>query len=123
MTKSNKCLFFTDGNATFTDLEIPETVSNGQLGANCATDATAVFLSYSISDAFNVHPYPRTGRVRDATAAFTYTGSIDDISDVIASLEATMGATAPARYRRSAQPAPSTYKITMEDMASWPDME
>ena len=98
-------------------------MSNGQLGANCATDATAVFLSYSISDAFNVHPYPRTGRVRDATAAFTYTGSIDDISDVIASLEATMGANAAARYRRSAQPAPSTYKITMEDMASWPDME
>merc|ERR1712223_1817034 len=95
----------TDGNATFTDLEIPETVSNGQLGANCATDATAVFLSYSISE------------------AFTYPGSIDDISDVIASLEATMGATAPARYKRSAHPAPSTYRITMEDMASWPDME
>jgi len=111
--------------ATFTDLQVTETISGAYLGANCGT-GTAEFVSYTISDLFNVHPYPRTGSVREATADFTYSGPIDNVGEVLNAFAATLGATmnspSSSMMKRSAEPA-KTFSISMADKASWPEME
>jgi len=111
--------------ATFTDLQVPETISGAYLGANCGT-GTAEFVSYTLSDLFNVHPYPKTGSVREATADFTYSGPIDNVDDVLNAFAATLGTTmnspGNSMMKRSAEPA-KAFAISMADMASWPEME
>lgn len=115
----------TGSQATFADLQVPETISSAYLGANCGT-GTAEFVSYTISDLFNVHPYPKTGSVREATADFTYSGPVGNVDDVLNAFAATLGTTmnnpSNSMMKRSAEPA-KTFTITMADMASWPEME
>merc|ERR1711963_932010 len=57
-----------DGNATFSDLKIEDPVD---------------YLAVALSEPFNVHPYPKTGIMRDASSAFTFTGSITDVDGVL----------------------------------------
>ena len=75
---------------------------------------------------FNVHPYPKTGSVREATADFTYSGPVDNVDDVLNAFAATLGVTmnspSNSMMKRSAEPA-KTFSISMADMASWPDLE
>jgi len=116
----------TNGNATFSDLEIPESVTNAMMAADCS-NPTGDFLSLTISDVFNVHPYPKTGTVRDATAAFTYNGPIDNLDSVLDAFSNTLGVTmmssqsSPMVKTAKSLPAPTTFAITSEEMSFWPD--
>jgi len=80
----------TGSQATWTDLQVSETISSAYLGANCAAADSTEFVSYTLSDMFNVHPYPKTGRMREATADFTYSGPLDNVDDVLSAFAATL---------------------------------
>jgi len=79
-----------DGNATFSDLKIEDTVTNGHLAANCEDPVD--YLAVALSEPFNVHPYPKTGIMRDASSAFTFTGSITDVDGVLNAFLGTISA-------------------------------
>jgi len=80
----------TDGDASFTDLKIEDTVTNGHLAANCEDPVD--YLAVALSEPFNVHPYPKTGNVRDASSAFTFTGPINDVNSVLSAFLGTLSA-------------------------------
>ena len=84
-------LYCPGSQATWTDLQVPETISNAYLGANCMAADSTEFVSYTLSDLFNVHPYPKTGRMREATADFTYNGPLGPVDDVLSAFAATIG--------------------------------
>ena len=108
-----------DGEAVFA-LESEEVISNAKLGANCE-NPSLTFQSVAISDYFNVHPYPKTGAVRDATAAFTYDGTINEVNKVLSALADIVGATIDTSSRRKrAVEEKATYAFSEEDLASWP---
>ena len=69
---------------------MPETISNAYLGANCVAADSAEYVSYTLSDLFNVHPYPKTGRMREATADFYYSGPLSQVDDVLSAFAATL---------------------------------
>jgi len=79
-----------DGSATFTDLKIEDTVTNGHLAANCEDPVD--YLAVALSDPFNVHPYPKTGIMRDASSAFTFAGPIADVNGVLSAFLGTLSA-------------------------------
>ena len=120
-------LNYSGGNATFSDLEIPESLTNAMLAADCS-NSNGEFLSLTISEVFNVHPYPKTGTVRDLNAAFVYNGPIDNLDGVLdafsSSLGVSMGSSAGASMVKSvktfAMPT-ATFTITSEDMSFWPE--
>jgi len=108
-----------DGEAVFA-LESEEVISNAKLGANCE-NPSLTFQSVAISDYFNVHPYPKTGAVRDATAAFTYDGTINEVNKVLTALADIVGATIDTSNRRKRSvEEKATFAFSEEDMASWP---
>jgi len=108
-----------DGEAVFA-LESEEVISNAKLGANCE-NPSLTFQSVAISDYFNVHPYPKTGAVRDATAAFTYDGTINEVNKVLSALADIVGATIDTSNRRKRSvEEKTTFAFSEEELASWP---
>merc|ERR1712025_1217133 len=106
-----------DGSATFSDLQIAETVSNG-------------ILAVTLSDPFNVHPYPKTGMVRSEAADFTYSGTIEDISSLLTAFADTFGTEMSASsgvtlMKREAPvgTAAQTYRMSSEDVSFWPKFD
>ena len=95
------------------------------MAADCS-NPNGEFLSLAISDLFNVHPYPKTGTLRDATAAFTYNGPIEALDNVLDAFSSTlgvnmMGSVQSSPMVKSLPPAVNTYVITSEDMSFWPE--
>jgi len=117
-----------DGSATFSDLQIAETLSNGILAANCEDPVD--YLAVALSDTFNVHPYPKTGIVRSEAADFTYSGAIDDINSLLTVFADTFGTemsggagvTLMKRNAPSGQTA-QTFILSDEDISSWPEFD
>ena len=117
-----------DGSATFSDLQIAETVSNGILAANCEDPVD--YLAVALSDPFNVHPYPKTGMVRSEAADFTYSGTIEDISSLLTAFADTFGTEMSASsgvtlMKREAPvgTAAQTYRMSSEDVSFWPKFD
>lgn len=94
------------------------------MAADCS-NPNGEFLSLTISDVFNVHPYPKTGTVRDLNAAFVYNGPIDNLDGVLdafsSSLGVSMGSSAGSPMVKTFALAPTSYTITSEDMSFWPE--
>ena len=96
------------------------------MAVDCS-NPTGEFLAVAISDVFNVHPYPKTGNVRDATAAFTFDGPYEEVSNVLSALGNTMGSTmqmvpsSPMMVKSLAPPPRVQFTITNEDMSFWPE--
>ena len=121
-------LLLLDGVATFSDLESTVTISNGVLGANCENPTD--FGAVAFSDTFNVHPYPKTGNVRDASAAFMFEGTIQDVDSVLEAFAGTLGVSMDvsslpvvkaARGKKAEKK--QTYTISQEDLDFWPDFD
>ena len=114
-----------DGNATFSDLEISEPVTNGHLSVDCQNPLD--YLAIALSEPFNVHPYPKTGTLKDITADFTYSGSIYEVYSVLDALALssnTESGYAPIDRRvNKGDQVRQTYRITPEDISFWPDFD
>ena len=69
------------GIATFDDLEVTGMVVGAQLIVSCKDDDD--FMHMGSSEDFNIHPYPRTGNLRDANTGFTYHGKSTGVKKVL----------------------------------------
>ena len=72
---------YLDGVATFDDLQITGMAVGAQLVTSCKDDQD--FMHMGTSDDINVHPFPRTGNLKDAKTAFTYNGNAKNVGKVL----------------------------------------
>merc|ERR1712173_70710 len=79
----------TDGVATFDDLQVTGMATGAQLVVSCKDDQD--FMHMGTSEDFNVHPYPRTGNLKDAKTAFTYSGNAKNVQKVLAAFANALG--------------------------------
>ena len=98
------------------------------LGANCENPTD--FGAVTFSDTFNVHPYPKTGNVRDASAAFSYEGAIQDVDSVLEAFAGTLGVSMDLSSFSDSKASrglknekKQTYTISLEDLDFWPNLD
>jgi len=120
----------TDGVATFDDLQVTGMAVGAQLVVSCKDDDD--FMHMGTSDDFNVHPYPRTGNLKDAKTAFTYSGNAKNVGKVLNAfanaIQKEGGSTRefdwdwaePINETEEETEGPSRVILTEEDFASWP---
>jgi len=120
----------TDGVATFDDLQITGMAVGAQLVTSCKDDQD--FMHMGTSDDINVHPFPRTGNLKDAKTAFTYNGNAKNVGKVLNAfanaIQKEGGSTrvfdwefAEEEETEEDSPAPVTsINLTERDFASWP---
>merc|ERR1712226_1444836 len=70
-----------DGKASFDDLEVTGSVVGSQLMVSCS-DADN-FNHVGTSGDFNVHPYPRTGNLKETHQKFTFKGNGAALNNII----------------------------------------
>ena len=80
---------FSGGVATFDDLQVTGMATGAQLVVSCKDDQD--FMHMGTSDDFNVHPFPRTGNLKDANTGFTYKGTAKNVQKVLAAFANALG--------------------------------
>jgi len=118
-----------DGIATFDDLQITGMAVGAQLVTSCKDDQD--FMHMGTSDDINVHPFPRTGNLKDAKTAFTYNGNAKNVAKVLNAfanaIEKEGGSTrvfdwefANETEEEPEEDRPAPVILTDADLSSWP---
>merc|ERR1712013_286047 len=121
----------TDGVATFDDLQITGMAVGAQLVTSCKDDQD--FMHMGTSDDINVHPFPRTGNLKDAKTAFTYNGNAKNVGKVLNAfanaIQKEGGSTRDFDWEfpetneteeETEEDRPAPVILTDKDFASWP---
>jgi hypothetical protein len=120
------------GVASFDDLQITGAATGAQLVVSCKDNDN--FMHMGTSEDFNVHPYPRTGNLKDAKTGFTYKGSAKDVKNVLTAFANALQDDAAAdqksvfsfddfSFDEAASEEASTQSpvfLTSNDFAAWP---
>jgi len=119
-----------NGVATFDDLQVTGMATDAQLVVTCNDDQD--FMHMGTSDNFNVHPFPRTGNLKDAKTDFTYEGQAKGVQKVLAAFAKALANEKGARTDRHGhfifeeeeeeedETATDPVILTAENIASWP---
>ena len=116
--------FFADGEAVFTDLVVTGMATGARLEVSCQDDQD--FSQIGTSVEFNVHPFPRTGNLKETSVDFSYSGQAKHVQKVMNAFAAalTEDGTSSARKRRALEyeevEAAAPVLLSAETVASWP---
>ena len=123
-------IFCLDGVATFDDLQVTGMATGAQLVVSCKDDQD--FLHMGTSDDFNVHPFPRTGNLKDAKTGFTYNGDAKNVGKVLTAFANALQkeeGSKPKAFEESVNMTEEDTEIharvilSAEDIATWPIFE
>jgi len=116
------------GVATFDDLEVTGMAVGAKLIVSCKDNDD--FMHTGTSEDFNVHPYPRTGNLKDANTGFTYEGKsggvkkvLDAFANALTKEGGRTGKSGIYNFEEDEEEEETAQKpvlLTAADFASWP---